>query len=153
MLGSVPTVSDAEFFRQKSARLHTRSYTDRIIFQTSSPELYLVQGGIYQPSAVLLPTPGQLIFSLPILVPSGCARIGLLIQPSRFVSILGFLNEARSANGTAVNLPANPISESELAAGTFSIPLPNPKTLEALPFQAAQRPWSFAGWAAPGSSP
>lgn len=117
VLGAVPATPDSEFYRQKAARLHTRPYTDRIIFQTSAPEFYLTSGGIYQPSSVLCPVPGQLLFSLPIVIPSGCVRIGLLIQPSRFVSILGFLNTARSANGTAVTLSAP-------GSVTYEVPLP-----------------------------
>lgn len=117
VLGSVPTAPDSEFYRQKAARLHTRPYTDRIIFQTSAPEFYLTSGGIYQPSSVLLPVPGQLLFSLPIVIPSGCVRIGLLVQPSRFISILGFLNSTRSANGTAVTL-------STPGSVTYQVPLP-----------------------------
>ncbi len=117
ILGTVPVAPDSEFYRQKAARLHTRPYTDRIIFQTSASEFYLTSGGIYQPSSVLCPVPGQLLFSLPIVIPSGCVRIGLLIQPSRFISILGFLNSTRSANGTAVTL-------STPGSVTYLVPLP-----------------------------
>lgn len=122
VLGSVPTAPDSEFYRQKAARLHTRSYTDRTVFQTSAPEFYLTSGGIYQPSSVLLPVPGQLLFSLPIVIPSGCVRVGLLVQPSRFISILGFLNRDRSADGTAVTLSAP-------GSITYDIPLPRGRSL------------------------
>jgi len=71
VIGSVPSAPDSEFYRQKAARLCTLPYTDRIIFQTGDPELYLTSGGIYQPSAVLFPVPGQLLFSLPIVIPRG----------------------------------------------------------------------------------
>ncbi len=122
VIGSSPTVADAEFFRQKAARLNTRPYVDRIVFQTSSPELYLTGGGLYQPSSVLLPIPGQLLFSLPILIPAGCTRVGLHVMPTKFISVLGFLNRTRQADGTAVMLAA---------AGnvTFDVPLPIARVL------------------------
>ncbi len=122
---AVPTRPDAEFFRQKAARLFTRPYVDRVIFQTGSPQLYVTGGGLYQPDAVLLTVPGTVVFSLPILVPPGCVRVGVHVIPSRYIAVLGFLNRARSADGTAVTLttPGTAYFDLQLPVGRVLVSL------------------------------
>jgi hypothetical protein len=120
VVASVPARPDSEFYRQKAARLLTRPYADRVIFQTGSPQLYVVSGGLYQPDSILLTNPttaGNAVFSLPLLVPPGCVRVGVHLVLSRYLTVLGFLNRTRVADGTAVTLTA---------AGTIYYDLPLP---------------------------
>lgn len=125
VIASVPPRPDSDFFRQKAARIATRPYTDRLIFQTSVPQLYLTSGGIYQPESVLVPINSGVTFSFPVIVPPGCVRLGILIMPSRIISILGFLNVARVADGTAYTFPSP-------GSVTYTLPLPQGRLLLSL---------------------
>lgn len=109
VISTTPAKPDSEFFRQKASRLLTRPYADRVIFQTGSPQLYVTSGGLYQPDSILLTNPataGNAVFSLPIIIPAGCVRVGVHVVPSRYITVLGFLNRTRQADGTAVTLTA-----------------------------------------------
>ncbi len=102
----VPDAPDAEFFRQKSARLVVRSWRDNLVFSTTTPENYITSGGLWQPTSVLITTPGIIQFYVPSVVPAGPIRVGLLVKPSRILNIFGYQNTTGSANGTAVTLQA-----------------------------------------------
>ncbi len=125
VIAMTPPRPDSDFFRQKAARIATRPYTDRLIFQSSAPQLFLTAGGIYQPEAVLIPINGGVTFSFPVIVPPGCVRLGILVMPSRFTHILGFLNVDRVADGTAYTFPAP-------GSVTYTVPLPAGRLLLSL---------------------
>lgn len=111
--------SDSEFYRQKSARLPVKSFVDNTVYATSTPQNFAISVGLYQPDSTLLTVPSSAAsFDVPIIVPAGCIRVGLLIKPSRDFSVLGFQNVEGLADGTAVTLTA---------AGTvsWSASLPN----------------------------
>lgn len=101
---TIPAPADSEFFRQKSARLMTTPSVDRLLYQTTNPELFVIAGGVYQPDAVLMTTPGAAVFSLPLIVPAGATRIGLAFVLSRYATVLGFMNRTRQYDRTAVTL-------------------------------------------------
>ena len=98
----VPGYLDAEYWRQKSARVNVRPWKDRTLFLTALPNNFVTSGGLYQSDSVLLPVAGSATFGVPAQIPASCVRVGLTLQPSTDIDILGFQNLEGSANGTAV---------------------------------------------------
>lgn len=83
---------DSEYFRQKSARLATQFFIDNTIYLTRSPCDFIVSGAVYQVDSVLLTVPSSARLALPIVVPSGCVRVGLSVKPAASFGLLGFQN-------------------------------------------------------------
>lgn len=106
-VATVPPKPDIEFYRQKAARLHTRSSVDRVLFQTTVPELYVLSGGVYQPDAVLMTVPQATTYCLPLFIPAGACRVSVAFVLSEYFSLLGFMNRDRAYDGTAVTTAAN----------------------------------------------
>jgi hypothetical protein len=95
---------DSEYYRQKSARLHTQYFLDQTIYLTYKPQNYILTGGVYQLDSALLTVPALATFALPTVVPAGCVRVGLLVRPAISFSILGFQNTAGLSDGTGVTI-------------------------------------------------
>ena len=100
---------DADFYRQKSARLNVRPWKDQTLFSTAQPENYwlqdLTQPVIYQPDSVLISTAGTASFAVPQKVPASCTRVGLILEPSQEIDVLGYTAVgalSSSVNGTSL---------------------------------------------------
>ena len=102
VLGQVPGYLDSEYYRQKSGRLNVRPWRDETLFLTTKPNSYVTAGGLYQLDSVLLPVAGSAQFSVPAVIPSGCIRVGLGLEPSREIDVMGFQNLEGASDGTAV---------------------------------------------------
>jgi hypothetical protein len=111
VLGDVPGYLDAEYYRQKSSRLNVRPWHDRVIAVGARPNDFVTGGSLYQVDSVLLPVAGSATFAVPAVVPSGCVRVGLVVEPSREIDVSGFQNLEGAADGTAVTF---------VSAGTHS---------------------------------
>src|SRR5208283_2154307 len=94
VINDIPGYLDAELYRQKSARLNVRPWKDQTLFLTAQPQNYVLQNNlqpvIYQTDSVLIPVAGTASFSVPIEVPSTCVRVGLILEPSKEIDVLGF---------------------------------------------------------------
>lgn len=106
---AVKTASDSEFFRQKSARLPVKPFSDSTVYQTHRPNDFILSGGVYQLDSALMTVPGATSFDLPVTLDPGCTRVGLLVKPSRTFSLKGFqivsnTDPAVAIDGTAVTM-------------------------------------------------
>lgn len=128
VLGQVPGYLDAEYYRQKSARLNVRPWRDEILFLTPKPNSYVTAGGLYQLDSVLLPVAGSAQFSVPAVIPPGCIRVGLALEPSREIDVKGFQNLEGAADGTAVTYAA-------AGTHTWQFPLPAGRLFFSLTFR------------------
>ena len=94
VVGALQGYLDAEFYRQKSARLNVRPWKDQPLFLTAQTQNYVIQNDnqpvVYQTDSVVIPVAGTVAFSTPIQVPSSCVRVGVIVEPSKELDILGF---------------------------------------------------------------
>lgn len=95
VLGSKPTRADAQFFRQKSARLRLNTYRAIPLYYQPNPveDVSLSAGAVYQPDGVYLPAPGSNVtFTPPITDGIAHYRLAIYFEPSRVARVFGSLN-------------------------------------------------------------
>ena len=115
---------DAEFYRQKSSRLNVRPWKDQTLFLTAQTQNYVIQNNtqpvIYQTDSVVVPVAGTAEFSAPIQVPSTCVRVGVIVEPSKELDILGF----QVSNPVSSYISGTSLVYTQAAANTWLLTLP-----------------------------